>query len=94
MLDSFEILTTSGVVLWSRRYAPVGVNIINALIKDVFIEESDFNAAVDTSAARNAPYKKDKYTLKWATSKDLGLVFVVSQRKIRDCAGSNTERVF
>lgn len=78
MLDSFEILTTSGVVLWSRRYAPVGVNIINALIKDVFIEESDFNnATTDASAARNAPYKKDKYTLKWASSKDLGLVFVV-----------------
>jgi len=94
MLDSFEILTTSGVVLWSRRYAPVGVNIINALIKDVFIEESDSNTAIDASAARNAPYKKDKYTLKWATSKDLGLVFVVSRRKIRHCAGSNTERVF
>jgi len=77
MLDSFEILTTSGVVLWSRKYAPVGVNIINALIKDIFIEESDFNPAADASAARNAPYKKDKYTLKWATSKDLGLVFVV-----------------
>jgi len=77
MLDSFEILTTSGVVLWSRKYAPVGVNIINALIKDVFIEESDFNPAADVSAARSAPYKKDKYTLKWATSKDLGLVFVV-----------------
>lgn len=81
MLDSFEILTTSGVVLWSRKYAPVGVNIINALIKDVLIEERDFVVGADASAARNAPYKKDKYTLKWATSKDLGLVFVVRRVK-------------
>ena len=80
MLDCFEILTTSGVVLWSKHYAPVGVNIINSLIKDVFIGENaprnstSFN---DASAAQNPPYKKDKYTLKWTTAKDLGLIFVV-----------------
>lgn len=79
MLDSFEILTTSGVVLWSKHYAPVGVNIINSLIKDVFIEENLAAASTssgDDSAERNAPYKKDKYTLKWTMAKDLGLVFV------------------
>ena len=74
MLDCFEILTTSGVVLWSKEYAPVGVNVVNSFIRDVFIED---RTAGTESAARNAPYKKDKYTLKWTTAKDLGLIFVV-----------------
>ena len=81
MLDCFEILTTSGVVLWSRHFAPVGSNAINSLIKDVFIEDNIPRASGpldDVSAAQNPPYKKDKYTLKWTTAKDLGLVFVVS----------------
>ncbi|KAK5006821.1 hypothetical protein LTR28_006045 [Elasticomyces elasticus] len=74
MLDTFEILTTSGVVLWSKTYASISPNIINSLINDIFIEErgpSASNAAEDTTAARNPPYKKDKYTLKWSTAKDL-----------------------
>ncbi|MCJ1285263.1 hypothetical protein MMC26_004603 [Xylographa opegraphella] len=79
MLDSFEILTTSGVVLWSRSYDFVSPSIINSLIKDVFIEETVLpgaSVADDASAARNLLYKKDKYTLKWTTVKDLGLIFV------------------
>ena len=80
MLDSFEILTTSGVVLWSKSYAPVGTSVINSLINDVFIEERiqpNANAGEDTSATRTPAYKKDRYTLKWTTAKDLGLIFVV-----------------
>ena len=80
MLDSFEILTTSGVVLWSRSYDLVAPSIINGLIRDVFIEERVLpgaSAADDASAARNPLYKKDKYTLKWTSVKDLGLIFVV-----------------
>ncbi|GAM82815.1 hypothetical protein ANO11243_008010 [Dothideomycetidae sp. 11243] len=79
MLDSFEILTTSGVVLWSKQYVPVSSNIVNALITDVFIEERIPSAAKssdDRRAARNMPYKKEKYTLKWTTAKDIGLIFV------------------
>ncbi|MCJ1434429.1 hypothetical protein MMC27_003797 [Xylographa pallens] len=79
MLDSFEILTTSGVVLWSRSYDLVAPSIINGLIRDVFIEERVLpgaSVADDASAARNPPYKKDKYTLKWTSVKDLGLIFV------------------
>ena len=82
MLDSFEILTTSGVVLWSRPYAPVSAGIINSLIKDVFIEEKVLPGAAvadDTTAAKNPPYRKDQYTLKWTSVKDLGLIFVVRQ---------------
>ena len=80
MLDSFEILTTSGVVLWSRSYESVSPSIINGLIRDVFIEERvlpSASIADDASAARNPPYKKEKYTLKWTSVKDLGLIFVV-----------------
>lgn len=82
MLDSFEILTTSGVVLWSRSYAPVSASVINGLIKDVFIEEKvlpSANVGDDTSAARNPAYKKDQYSLKWTSVKDLGLIFVVRE---------------
>lgn len=75
MLDTFEILTTSGVVLWSRTYVPVGANVINSLIRDVFIEERIQPQADDTGS--KPAYKKDGYTLKWTAAKDVGLIFVV-----------------
>jgi hypothetical protein len=75
MLDTFEILTTSGVVLWSRTYAPVGANVINSLIRDVFIEERILPQPED--AGSKPTYKKEGYTLKWTASKDVGLIFVV-----------------
>jgi hypothetical protein len=75
MLDTFEILTTSGVVLWSRTYVPVGANVINSLIRDVFIEERIQPQAED--AGSKPTYKKEGYTLKWTAAKDLGLIFVV-----------------
>ena len=70
MLDTFEILTTSGVVLWSKTYAPVSAGLVNSLLRDVFIEEKPDRSAHPT-------YKKDGYTLKWTAAKDLGLIFVV-----------------
>ncbi|KAL5387654.1 hypothetical protein DPSP01_003450 [Paraphaeosphaeria sporulosa] len=74
MLDTFEILTTSGVVLWSRRYSPVGPHVINSLIRDVFIEE---RVPLHQDDAGSKPaYRKEGYTLKWTTAKDLGLIFV------------------
>ena len=86
MLDGFEILSTSGVVLWSKSYAPVSSSIVNGFIKDVFIEEKVTPAAGlsdDASAAKNPTYKKDQYTLRWASVKDLGLIFVVRMHKTR-----------
>lgn len=80
MLDGFEILTTSGVVLWSRSYASISTGLINGFIKDVLIEENVVpveNVAEDGSPTVNAPYKKDNYTLKWVNVRDLGLIFVV-----------------
>ncbi|KAN0119822.1 SRP54 domain containing protein [Hyaloscypha variabilis] len=85
MLDSFEILTTSGVVLWSRSYAPTSPSIINSLITNVFIEERTLpgaGIADDVSAANNPPYKHDQHTLKWTTVKELGLIFVAVYRSL------------
>ncbi|KAF2458109.1 signal recognition particle, alpha subunit, N-terminal-domain-containing protein [Lineolata rhizophorae] len=80
MLDSFEIVSTSGIVLWSKKYAIVPSNVVNSLIANVFIEERSNAPATadrdDASAARNPTYKTDGYTLKWTTAKDLGLIFV------------------
>ncbi|KAI9786321.1 MAG: hypothetical protein M1816_008062 [Peltula sp. TS41687] len=78
MLDAFEVFTTTGVVLWSRSYANVGANVVNSLIKDVLIEgRSTVSTGQDDASASNKPtYKKDQYTLKWTTVKELGLIFV------------------
>ncbi|KAF9891340.1 hypothetical protein FE257_004195 [Aspergillus nanangensis] len=74
MLEAFEILTTSGVVLWSKSYAPVGAHIVNSLINDVFIEEK---AQLQTTTNNTSPiYKKEKYTLKWKRVKEFNLIFV------------------
>lgn len=76
MLEAFEILTTSGVVLWSKSYAPVGPHIVNSLINDVFIEERV--RPKNTGAGSASPiFKKEKYTLKWKIVKDFNLIFVV-----------------
>lgn len=79
MLDTFEILTTSGVVLWSRSYAAVNPSVINNFITDVFIEEKSSAPSAKNSqaAAANPPYKYDQHTLRWAFVKELGIIFVV-----------------
>lgn len=73
MLDAFEILTTSGVVLWSRSTSTIGATAVNNLINDVFIEEKVRPVVTNSS---NPTYKHDKYTLKYTLVKDLGLIFV------------------
>jgi signal recognition particle receptor subunit alpha len=78
MLDAFEILTTSGIVLWRKEYAPLSSNVINSLINDVFIEDRGQKNVGDGS---NPPYKKDKYTLRWTSAKDIGVIFVVGKRR-------------
>ena len=80
MLDTFEILTTSGVVLWSRTFTPIGASVINSFIRDVFIEEHSPGKAAnedDDITYPKRPYKYDKYTLRWTIAKDLELIFVV-----------------
>ena len=76
MLETFEILTTSGVVLWSKSYAPLGAHIINSLINDVFIEEK-IVPQITASSGVLPIYKKERYTLKWKAIKEFNLIFVV-----------------
>ncbi|KAK0248430.1 hypothetical protein B0A54_15960 [Friedmanniomyces endolithicus] len=73
MLDGFEILTTSGIVLWRRHYTPISSSLIDSLVRDVFIEEKQKPGGGENGAPS---YKKDRYTLRWTTAKDVGLVFV------------------
>ncbi|KAK5458001.1 hypothetical protein LTS15_004080 [Exophiala xenobiotica] len=73
MLDAFEILTTSGVVLWSRSSSSIGATVVNHLINDVFIEEK---VRPTVASSSHPTYKHDKYTLKYTLVKDLGLIFV------------------
>ncbi|KAJ9294570.1 hypothetical protein DTO271G3_6838 [Paecilomyces variotii] len=75
MLDAFEIFTTSGVVLWSRSYAPVGAHVVNGLINDVFIEEK-VRPQSHTVEGVSPVYKREKYSLKWKKVEEMGLVFV------------------
>ncbi|KAI0125192.1 signal recognition particle, alpha subunit, N-terminal-domain-containing protein [Xylariales sp. AK1849] len=84
MLDTFEILTTSGVVLWSRSYAPVSPSIINNFITDIFIEEKRTAAGAkdDQPAASNPAYKAEQHTLKWTFVKELGVIFVAVYRSL------------
>lgn len=73
MLDAFEILTTSGVVLWSRTTTSIAAHAVNGLINDVFIEEKVRPVLTNST---NPTYKHEKYTLKYTLVKDLGLIFV------------------
>ncbi|KND89828.1 Signal recognition particle receptor subunit alpha [Tolypocladium ophioglossoides CBS 100239] len=84
MLDTFEILTTSGVVLWSRTYSPANPSIINSFIADTFIEEKNGSTALrdSQSAAANPAYKSDQHTLKWTLVKELGVIFVAVYRSL------------
>jgi len=81
MLDTFEILNTAGVVLWSRTYAPVSPSVVNSFITDVFIEEKTAVAGAKhgASAASNPPYRHDQHTVRWTFEKELGIIFVVSR---------------
>ncbi|KAI0436957.1 SRP54-domain-containing protein [Xylaria telfairii] len=84
MLDTFEILTTSGVVLWSRTYAPISPAIVNHFIANVFIEEKAAAAGAKDNqpTANNPPYKYDQHTLKWTFVKELGIIFVAVYRSL------------
>ncbi|KAL1868550.1 hypothetical protein VTK73DRAFT_3606 [Phialemonium thermophilum] len=84
MLDAFEIVTTSGVVIWSRTFAAVNPIIVNSFITDVFIEEKGGTTASKDgrSASKNPPYKHDQHTLRWAFVKELGVIFVAVYRSL------------
>ncbi|KAL5604835.1 hypothetical protein BROUX41_001827 [Berkeleyomyces rouxiae] len=83
MLDSFEVVTTAGVVLWSRSFTKTGPAVVNSFITDVFIEDKIPGAKVDTGSAKtNLAYKTDHHTVKWTLVKELGVIFVAVYRSV------------
>ncbi|KAJ4386538.1 hypothetical protein N0V93_009435 [Gnomoniopsis smithogilvyi] len=84
MLDTFEIVTTSGVVVWSRKWAPIKPSVIDNFITDVFVEEKSASGTLkaNNSAASNAPYKTEQHTLRWTFVKELGIIFVAVYRSL------------
>ena len=82
MLDAFEIITTSGVVLWSRSNSSLGAAPVNSLINEVFIEE---RIRPTSHAGGHPTYRFEKYTLKWVLVKELGLIFVVGLSLMQNC---------
>ncbi|ROV95418.1 hypothetical protein VMCG_08461 [Cytospora schulzeri] len=84
MLDTFEIVTTTGVVVWSRKWAPVKPSVIDNFITNVFIEEKGVSSFVkaNNSAATNPPYKTEQHTLRWTMVKELGIIFVAVYRSL------------
>ncbi|CAG8564579.1 1285_t:CDS:10 [Ambispora gerdemannii] len=76
MLDLFTILTKGGIVLWSKTFARFASSPVDALIKDVLIEER--------AGANN--YTKDSFNVKWTFANELDLIFVVAYQKILQLA--------
>ncbi|EPE05079.1 signal recognition particle receptor subunit alpha [Ophiostoma piceae UAMH 11346] len=92
MLDSFEIITTSGVVLWSRNYAFVSPSVVNRFITDVFVEQSSAalggskddlaSAVAGGSSSSHPPFMTEQYAVKWAFAKELGVIFVAVYKSL------------
>ncbi|CAN8100359.1 unnamed protein product [Discula destructiva] len=84
MLDTFEIITTSGVVVWSRKWASIKPSVVNNFITDVFVEEKSASGVLKSNhpAASNAPYKTEHHTLRWTFVKELGIIFVAVYRSL------------
>ncbi|CAG8494396.1 17261_t:CDS:10, partial [Funneliformis caledonium] len=65
-----------GIVLWSKSFTRITSSPVDALIKDVLIEER---------AGENS-YIKDSYSLKWTFANELDLIFVAAYQKILQLA--------
>ncbi|KAG2174967.1 hypothetical protein INT43_006029 [Umbelopsis isabellina] len=68
MLDLCTILTKGGYVLWEKKYTHINGSPVDALIRDVLIEER----------AGITSYTKDSYALKWSFLNEKDLVFVIA----------------
>ncbi|KAK9447384.1 SRP54-type protein [Limtongia smithiae] len=80
MIDYFSVFTTGGIVLWQQVYQPVSATMLDALVTDAFIEDRKKKAKpaapTDASAPSAASLTLDRYTIRWTTANDLGLIFV------------------
>jgi len=76
MLDLCTVLTKGGYVLWQKKYTHINGSPVDALIRDVLIEER----------AGITSYTKDSYALKWTFLNEKDLVFVIAYQNFLQLA--------
>ncbi|KAK9328957.1 SRP54-type protein [Lipomyces starkeyi] len=69
MIDYFTVFTTGGIVLWQKCNQPVSAAIVDSLVSDIFIEDR-------TRSGEQSSLTKDRYTVKWTTANDFGIIIV------------------
>ncbi|KAK9237517.1 SRP54-type protein [Lipomyces kononenkoae] len=69
MIDYFTVFTTGGIVLWQKCNQPVPAATVDSLVSDIFIEDR-------RSAGERSSLTKDRYTVKWTTANDFGIIIV------------------
>lgn len=80
MLDHFTILTTGGLVLWSKSFTP-SPSPFDALIREALIEERSSSSS-SSSSSSISKWDKDGFSLLWTLANELELVFVVAYQRI------------
>lgn len=70
MIENITILTKGGLVIWSQNFAQLKGNPINALIKNVLLE--------DRFSEKSYHYN-ELYTLKWVLDNENELIFIVRE---------------
>jgi signal recognition particle receptor subunit alpha len=76
MLDQFSIFTKGGVLLWSKSFAPVKGDPLNALIRTCLLEDR----TGETSFTYNSSLG-GSYIVKWTLNNKLGVVYVAIHQK-------------
>ena len=72
MIDQFIIFTTTGLVLYSKEFCEIVGNPINDLIQNVLLSQHH----------DKKEHSVDSYALRWTSSNDLGVFFVVVYQRI------------
>ncbi|KAJ2162615.1 hypothetical protein GGF46_000488 [Coemansia sp. RSA 552] len=75
MLDQFVIATKGGVVLWTKEYAEVAGQPVDALVRDVLIQQG-------ARTEQRAKYTTKAYSLEWTFANELNVIFVAVYQKI------------
>lgn len=76
MLDQFSIFTRGGILLWSKTFAPVKGDPLNALIRTCLLEDRTGEASFSYVSSLGG-----SYTIKWTLNNKLGLVYAAIYQK-------------
>ncbi|EJT98456.1 P-loop containing nucleoside triphosphate hydrolase protein [Dacryopinax primogenitus] len=76
MLDHCSISHKGGLVLWTRSFTPSSpLGPVNALVREALIEGQG------RSDGETEGYEKDGYAIRWTTSNEMELIFVVAYQR-------------